>query len=146
MAITPGTGLYMWWRRIRPIGRCGAVVLAMVGFGATAQVPAQQLETVPAEVQTAGAQRLQVLERIELPRAREALQSHLKHCDTLMAVLHTRRAMAMMEGPESASSWQDMEVLVAQCQVTANQLRSALQALEAEKASLQQAQGAAAAP
>lgn len=136
----------MWWRRIRPIGRCGAVVLAMVGFGAAAQVPAQQLETVPAEVQTAGAQRLQVLERIELPRAREALQSHLKHCDTLMAVLHTRRAMAMMEGPESASSWQDMEVLVAQCQVTANQLRSALQALEAEKASLQQAQGAAAAP
>ena len=101
---------------------------------------------MPAEVQTAGAQRLQVLERIELPRAREALQSHLKHCDTLMAVLHTRRAMAMMEGPESASSWQDMEVLVAQCQVTANQLRSALQALEAEKASLQQAQGAAAAP
>ena len=65
----------MWWRRIRPIGRCGAVVLAMVGFGATAQVPAQQLETVPAEIQTAGAQRLQVLERIELPRAREALQS-----------------------------------------------------------------------
>lgn len=121
----------MWWRRIRPIGRCGAVVLAMVGFGAAAQVPAQ---------------RLQVLERSELPRAREALQSHLKHCDTLMAVLHTRRAMAMMEGPESASSWQDMEVLVAQCQVTANQLRSALQALEAEKASLQQAQGAAAAP
>lgn len=128
----------MWWRRIRPIGRCGAVVLAMVGFGAAAQVPA--------EVQTAGAQRLQVLEHSELPRAREALQSHLKHCDTLMAVLHTRRAMAMMEGPESASSWQDMEVLVAQCQVTANQLRSALQALEAEKASLQQAQGAAAAP
>lgn len=82
------------------------------------------------------AQRLEMLERAELPKAQTALRRHLQHCDTQLAVLHARRAMAMAEDGSDTGIWLDMEVLTTQCQVTAQQLRTQIEALEAEQAQL----------
>lgn len=82
------------------------------------------------------AQRLEMLERTDLPKAQTALKRHLQHCDTQLAVLHARRAMAMAEDGNDTGIWLDMEVLTTQCQVTAQQLRTQIEALEAEQLQL----------
>ena len=82
------------------------------------------------------AQRLEVLQRTELPKAQAELKRHQQHCDTQLAVLHARRAMTVADGGGDTSVWGDMEVLTAQCQVTTQQLRTQLETLEAEQVQL----------
>lgn len=99
---------------------------------ASAAVAQQNPPTAPAPT------RLEVLEQTALPNAQQALQRHQHQCDTLLAVMHARRAMAFADGYNDGSAWQDMEVLVVQCQVTAKQLREQLEVLQAEQAQLRQ--------
>ena len=85
-------------------------------------------------------QRLEMLGRTELPKAQTEIKNHQQHCDTQLAVLHARRAMAMADGGNDTGVWFDMEVLTTQCQVTAQQLRKQLELLEAEQAELKKSQ------
>lgn len=121
------------WKQIRRsvaagVWACSWMAAASATTAASA-VPAAAVTVKP---------RLEVLVRTELPQAQQALKRHQRHCDTLLAVMHARRAMAFSEGYNDASTWQDMELLVAQCQVKAQQMREQLSALEAEHQQLRQ--------
>ena len=104
-----------------------AVLCSVLGSGYAAEGPA-------------AAQRLEMLERTELPKAQTEMRKHQQHCDVQLAVMHARRGMAMAEGGDDMAIWADMEVLTAQCQVTAQQLRQHYEALQAEKALLKNTQ------
>ena len=84
------------------------------------------------------AQRLRMRERQTLPQAQAALRRQQRDCDTQLAVLHVRQAMAQAENSTDTSSWHGMEVLTAQCQVRSQQLRDQVTQLEVEQAQLRQ--------
>ena len=123
MAIQPKQGGNMRRQIQHGIGAM-AIAILCAGVGA-----AGAAEPTPA-------QRLEVLQRTELPKAQAELKRSQQYCDTQLAVLHARRAMTVADGGGDTSVWGDMEVLTAQCQVTAQQLRSQLEMLEAEQAQL----------